>query len=82
VSGVRTLINVVVIFGLFTCAFLVAWWLVRWLGVPGQSLADDPFDYGHEHDAIPDWDYRPTRDEWEEFQRMLDDEAQDGRNDL
>jgi hypothetical protein len=76
----NTVINVVVVGGLFWCAFLLAWGLIRWFGVPGQTLADDPFDYGYEHDAIPEWDYRPTRDEWEEFQRMLDDEEWEGRD--
>jgi hypothetical protein len=78
---VKTLLNVVFVAGLFWCAYLTAWWLISMFGAPsGQSLAAD-LDYGYEHDAIPEWDHRPTDAEWREWQRMLDDEAQDGRDD-
>jgi hypothetical protein len=81
VPSVRTLINVAIIFGLFTCAYLVAWWLIRWLGADDfSSEISDALDHGYENDAIPEWEYIPTDAEWREWQQMLDDEAQDGED--
>lgn len=70
--------NVCVVAGIFLLAFVVARWLTDTFGTGYQH--GDPFDYGYEHDAIPDWDHTPTDAEWLEWQRMLDDEAQDGED--
>ena len=68
-----TLINVVIIGGLFVLAYFTARLLSETFGVPYVDPADDPNCLPPDPEAA----WSPTQQEWEDFQRSLDDEGLD-----
>lgn len=69
----NALINVVIIGGLFTLAYFTARLLTETFGVPRDSCEDAQCCPPPDPEAVRP----PTQQEWEDFQRSLDDEGLD-----